>query len=528
MKKIMHKMKKCRVFMVFLLAFTMIFGIISNVQAEGDASDNIGSVVEVYDPDAKGSITVALPDLMEATSKEGVQVNIYKVGKLSTVHGYFDFSLDGDFTEVQGVDLNNISTASDNESMAQTFVKEVKEQKIDALESKWTDTNGEVTFDNLEQGMYMISQGKTNAYGRFNAFMMPVPYAKETGWVYHITITPKAMPVTTMGRIEVTKKIKGLNAGDLQDVHAKNATYYIGLFLDADGTQPYRGENAVKPVYIIDGNSGMISFDNIPISDQPYYIFETTQDGRPIQYMKQQGGENDFYCMAGEVLGAEGYNTAPVIVMEDQADGVGKAVISNVYSDLPEGYYYTGEITITKSIMDDGNMIASEDVFYAGIFTVDEQGNVSENPIKVVQLKNNASVTVEVPLGGSDGTQPITYAVKETDEKGVPVSQDSGFLYQVTGEGNVNLSLDQITGTIHITNTLGATDGYYRDEPSTEKPKTKDSGSSSNKDSSSGSNRSSGSTKTGDDNPIMLYVGILAVAIVLGGVVVVRRRKRSE
>ena len=67
---------------------------------------------------------------------------------------------------------------------------------------------------------------------------MPVPYANETGWVYDITIAPKASLVTTMGRIDVTKMVKGIYDGNLQDVHTENATYYIGLFLDEDGTKP--------------------------------------------------------------------------------------------------------------------------------------------------------------------------------------------------------------------------------------------------------------------------------------------------
>ena len=78
------------------------------------------------------------------------------------------------------------------------------------------------------------------------------------------------------------------------------------------------------------------------------------------------------------------------------------------------------------------------------------------DPVEIVKLNNNAAVTVEVPLGGTDGTEAITYAVRETNEQGVPVSQDSTFLYEVTGEANVALSLGQTTGTVNITNTLGA------------------------------------------------------------------------
>ena len=212
-----------------------------------------------------------------------------------------------------------------------------------------------------------------------------------------------------------------------------------------------------------------------------------------------------------------------------------------MYGELPDGYYLTGDLTITKSVMNNGQMIASDDVFYAGIFPVDAQGNAGATPVDIVKLNNNASVTVEVPLGGTDGTQPVTYAVRETNEQGVPVSQDSSFLYEVTGEGNVSLSLDQTTGTVNITNTLSIADGYYQ-EPSTQAPNdpgtgndnsrsnandSSNNGNSRDGGTSSGTGRSSSSARTGDDNQIFLYAGLLAAAVIVGGVVVVRRRRRG-
>ena len=93
MKKIMHTMRKYGVFMAFLLAFTMVFGVVSNVQAEEDDTRDIGQVIDVYDPDELGSITVTLPDLEGAESKRDVQVNLYKVGDLKTTNGYFNFTI---------------------------------------------------------------------------------------------------------------------------------------------------------------------------------------------------------------------------------------------------------------------------------------------------------------------------------------------------------------------------------------------------------------------------------------------------
>ena len=179
-------------------------------------------------------------------------------------------------------------------------------------------------------------------------------------------------------------------------------------------------------------------------------------------------------------------------------------------------------------------MIATNYPFYAGIFTVDAQGNVNANPTEVVKLNNNGSVTVEVPLGGTNGTEPITYAVMETEEDGTLINKET-FPYTVTGEANVNLSVDQTTGNVAITNTLkeGA-DGYYQD-PSAQAPRDTSSNnnnnnnsSSDNRNTSSGTNRSSRSSRTGDNNQILLYGGLLAAAVIVGGVVVARRRRRTN
>ena len=356
------------------------------------------------------------------------------------------------------------------------------------------------------------------AFAMLSGMLLHARAAENTGEAYDGEVT---------GSITVTlPELEGMNNEDVQI-----NLYRVG---DLDTSNGYLDFALVTELGDVNVNFNDIAtaadneaFDNLPITDgQPYYVFETTEEGEPITYLTQQGIENGFYCMAGEDLMAGGYDRAPAVSLEDEADGVGNAVISNVYSDgLPDGYYYTGEITISKSVMNNGQMIASDDTFYAGVFAVDAQGNESANPTEVVKLNNNGMVTVEVPLGGTDGTEPITYSVKETDENGVPIDKAT-FSYTVTGEGTVNLSIDQTTGTTNITHTLGNNEGYYQEDSSTETPgdgnsgngnSGSDTGSNGSSGSGGGTNSSSSSTKTGDNNPIMLYAGLLVAAVILSG-----------
>ena len=67
----------------------------------------------------------------------------------------------------------------------------------------------------------------------------------------------------------------------------------------------------------------------------------------------------------------------------------------------------------------------------------------------VYELLQNDTITVDVPLGGEDGSEPVTYYVMETDETGTPIDKDV-FAYEVSGEGTVSLDKDNLEGAITI------------------------------------------------------------------------------
>lgn len=545
MKQISLTIRKYGVFLAVLLVLSMMFSAFTNVNVYAD-DDDTPTVSNAYDKNGRGSITVNLQDIetQETTNKSGVELTLYKVADIDTTNNYIEFKLVSELKDsefLDGIDMNAITTGEANLEAAQKLEDAVLDAELQAIDVQYTDVDGVAVFDDngegkkLDQGMYLLQQTNANAYGVISPMLVAIPYMTDgTNWIYDVVAEPKGAEFNSLGSIQVTKVLKYNNNDTLLDTTAENASYDIGLFMDSQGLYRYGGDNWKQTVTIQNANSNSVTFDNLPITSKPYYIFELDENGNPITYgsgKDETTGDNLFTVMAGEDPTAENAGTAPEVILNSDTNQNASATISNVYGELPDGYYVTGDITITKSVMDDGQMIASNDTFYAGIFAQDADGTVSANPTEIVKLTNNGSVTVEVPLGGTDGTEPITYTVKETNENGVPVSQDSTFLYTVTGEGTVNLSMDQTTGTINLVNTLGTPDGHYQEEPTTEAPSTTESGnnnnSSSNNNNSSSSNTSSRSSKTGDNNQIMLYAGLLAVAVVVGGVVVVRRRRRN-
>ena len=558
MKQRSFTIRKYGAFLTVLLVLSLVFGTFAGIPVHAEEG---ASASNTYNPNQLGSITVKLGDIgtQETTNKNGVELTIYQVGEINTTNNYIQFDLVqglADMESLAGVDLNDVTTAEANLAAAEKLEDAVLDAGLTAAGKEYTATvNGEdgvAVFDGadgtgLAQGMYLILQTNANAYGITGPFLAAIPYMTDgANWIYDVTAEPKAVEFGSLGSIQVTKALKYNNDGNLMDTMAEDASFTIGLFMDSRGQYRYGGDNWKQTVTIRDGSSGTVTFTDLPVTDRPYYIFELDEEDKAIPYgdgsdAGSAESDNLFTVMSGEDPAAAAAGEAPEIILDADGSRNASATISNVYGELPDGYYLTGDLTITKSVMNNGQMIASDDVFYAGIFPVDAQGNAGATPVDIVKLNNNASVTVEVPLGGTDGTQPVTYAVRETNEQGVPVSQDSSFLYEVTGEGNVSLSLDQTTGTVNITNTLSIADGYYQ-EPSTQAPNdpgtgndnsrsnandSSNNGNSRDGGTSSGTGRSSSSARTGDDNQIFLYAGLLAAAVIVGGVVVVRRRRRG-
>ena len=142
-----------------------------------------------------------------------------------------------------------------------------------------------------------------------------------------------------------------------------------------------------------------------------------------------------------------GTNAIEINTEAEQIEG--KVNLSNAYLELPDGFSYRAFIDINKKVLENGAEKSSDESFYASIFT-DETETA---PMTVVKLNNNGTVTVEVPLGGAEGNQPITYYIYETDAQGNKLDKES-FAYTVSGEGEVSVDKENIQAIITITNNL--------------------------------------------------------------------------
>lgn len=324
-----------------------------------------------------------------------------------------------------------------------------------------------------------------------------------------------------LGQIQVTKRLSAIDETtfDNIDLVAEDATVYVGLFTDAQGEHPY-GEDYVKEIHIQDASSGTVTFDNLPSGI--YYVFETQQDGTVIPYGELQadaaGSGAGFIC-AGD--GSNG-GVKEITLNPDTGAPEGSTELGNVYyGDLPDGFAYQGELMITKAVMKDGAPADSSDTFYAGIFTSETE----TVPYKVVALENNGTVTVEVPLGGENGMDPVTYYIYETDADGNKIDKNS-FAYTVSGEGTVDLDVDNTTAGRTIINTMASDPDTTRTIREKNDSDTKKISTDTSKK-STGTNRRTSSSKTGDDTRVGLYLLFFAAAAV-GIILTLRKRKEDK
>ncbi len=237
------------------------------------------------------------------------------------------------------------------------------------------------------------------------------------------------------GSIQVTKRVTGLLDFDMVDMVMADATFYVNLFTDPAGTRPYRNEGP-KAIHLQNQSSSTVTFDNL--ANGIYYVFETDADGNVIpmdeltQYMN-----GEFVCMVdGES------NEVQLDLKTEEKEGY--IALNNCFYTFPEGATMEAWIEISKTVLSNGEVTTVDDTFYAGIFTMDEDG--AYELYQVVELIQNDTVRVQVPLGGENGTEPITYYVYETDENGEMIDPEV-FAYGVSGEGEVILTpVDNIAG----------------------------------------------------------------------------------
>lgn len=320
--------------------------------------------------------------------------------------------------------------------------------------------------------------------------------------VCEVTMVDKKTDPTDASLI-VTKKLTDLNGNAFK---TESATFYVALFSDEACSTRI---SDVKTLEFKNSTASSVTFSNLK-QDVPYYVGETDQYGELL--------ENGLY---GNVVYAAQYPKGRKIQLSG-TDKEGTLEFDNVFSDIPKGYYYEGELTVTKKVMRGTTEENSNETFYAAIFT-DEGRTQRYGDVIALNMSGKSSTSVTVPVYAGDAdTESVRYYISETDKNGTPVNDSMNLAYTVSvDKGSVVVSMENSKAEVVITNTYAEEETEVETETEIETETEEDA-------ITGGSSSSGGGVKTGDDTPIWLFAVLLAVSVILIIVILMFRRKRSR
>lgn len=432
---------------------------------------------------------------------------IEKAGEVKTVDGIYQ-AASGSITEVTVVNnrtqtsVNKVDDKGNYVSGARFVIKNKDKSVI-------TDENGNARFTFTSGAEPYVLKGLPAGDYYLSELEPPKGFTIARDVLFTVSDNADAVNTVTMvdeqektakGKLVVTKQLYDEAGKELQ---AESGVFYVALFADEDFTDRI---SRVAALTFEGSSSGSTVFENLE-PDKTYYVSET----------------NEY----GEVLDAErykNYSYAPQYPEGQTVELTRKAPekefsFNNVFYELPDGYYYKGDILITKNVVRNGEKCNSEDIFYAGIFTDAEHTKLFGEAAVELAMDGNSSVTVDVPVTIGDSKDAVVrYYVTETDKNGVPLENGSDMEFTFTVEnGDVQMSYANNKAEVVLTNSFTDITPTPETEITpvvTETPKTPDGGSTPGEQ-----------VKTGDDTPVEGYLLMLLAGGAIIALLVVEKKK---
>ncbi|MBR2765744.1 MAG: hypothetical protein IKE03_07175 [Blautia sp.] len=521
------------------------------------------AAASAFDPSAAGSIQVSLS--YQGQPLGNVGMIIYKVGSYVTGgDGSPQLVLDAPYAST-GLDVSSLTTSEQVLNAAYQLTSIAYGSSAETAQETYgegaSDDEGYIHFTDLEPGLYLVLKdtNMTDPYTvggeeredpgdvRILPSLVDVPKWTEAGYVYDVPLLPKLEIDDRRTSLTVTKYLYLVDIESdtgMIPIMAMDTEIEVGLFYDPAGNLPV-GDDYTRTIHITGSSSGTATYDNLPAGT--YYLMEL-MDGDPIPVgeIVVNGDGIEFATYIDNTS-----NTGNEIQLDvgQEAEAMG-AQVDNLYYDLPDGFFKSGEIYLYKEVRRAGQAIEVDDTFYAGIYhVVGAQEGGQEELIKVQELKLFESVPVEVPLVDDDTTGYTLFHVVEMTKNAngeyVPVDDSFSYFVEISDGGTVRLHYDeqddsQLSKRVNIINNVKISPTptpTVTPTPGVTQRQTYSGGGGS----SSGSYNPGGSTsvtqqpptqaqtiRTGDDTPILLYVLLMAAAALAAGFIAGRRASRRN
>lgn len=412
-------------------------------------------------------------DALEAA--EGVGFTLYKVMNADELVKYYD----GVYTNEVTVD--NYLKSDTKEIDLDTVKKDASNQSIiinpTDNKQKLTDKNGEVKFDGLDIGLYVVVETKKPAAvtEAVEPFLVSVPMTKvgedgktnPTEWLYDIHVYPKnstKVGEVTLKKMGVVGKKNGANQKGISGVQFKlerqndgDATQWDTILNPGDKANGYytTGENGIVTVSgLKPGNYHFVEIGYDTTADDKKYIIDNkgtyeftiavSEDGTTQTVTKDETSANkDNYDVNGTTITI--YNYAPDVdkqVKNSHSDDYQVAADYNFGDKIN----YKVEVTIPANIEKLQNFVLTDTPKYVNddtesvkVYTDDKGTELAAKAYDVVETTTTDkykgfTITFKPSeLSGVAGEKLYVYYTAELAKDG-----KGDFAGVVTSEGNAN------------------------------------------------------------------------------------------
>ncbi len=476
-------------------------GAVLRVVERDPATGALGAVVEEWTTDGTPH------ELLGKLSKNGS----YELIEVSAPDGYLptgpvDFTVNENGETVVGgqatdtvVMLDTKNTVSvlkvDEQGAALSGAHLVIENAAGEAVDSWVSDGAPHVTRGLARGHYALSEVEAPS-GYHVAEDVPFDITGAETQPVEVQMSDTKIPEKDKGLLTVTKHLHldGVSC----DIGLHEAVFYVALFSDEAKTHRV---SDVKAITINDNSVGTATFENL--GKGIYYLGETDENGL-LMVSKIVNDQVIYYPE---------YDKSAKVELETRKDEK-TAELTNVYLEVPSGFYLAGRLNITKKVLVGGEEGTSEDTFYARVFS-DKALTVPASDVIALEMKGagEASATVyDLPIGETLESS-ATYYVAETDESGTPLDPDEVTGYEISiDKKKVVLSADNSIQDVVITN-----DFVEEEETETSAEE-------------GGTTPGSGSTapKTGDETDYMRYLCYMLLSAGLFGAVAGQRRRKAR
>lgn len=237
----------------------------------------------IIDFNKTGTITITISD--DTTKIKGVELTIYEVANATSIDNNLTFINHENIKDCEA-DLSNL----ENEKLVKEIDKCIINTEV-PFQTKITNSDGVVYFDELRLGMYLVKQtNQVEGYSNIDSFLVILPEVIDNKWNYDI----KAIPKTDIIRLMDLSVKKVWNDSTNLESHPNNVTIEL-----------YKGNELIDTIILNEDNDWNYTWKDIEKSDK-YSVKEINIPKDYIVNYRREG--NIFIVTNTKVLAKTGIN----------------------------------------------------------------------------------------------------------------------------------------------------------------------------------------------------------------------------